>query len=194
MANVKMTLLLLVALVGLCAAQYPQYGEGDRNGNVFPPFDTPPGQGGAYYDYEYPEGYQTPSPAEPPVVILPAGQDVTPTDALLLYGPRPVQPVKPVEPEPTEPGLGGCREEQYVCTRLYSVQKPCRECLHTRCFYRGVRVYVMNKELCVRTVCEQDQLAKANLCRDQYSHCGLYAGLGFCGDISSSCGKSCHSC
>lgn len=32
-----------------------------------------------------------------------------------------------------------CREEQYPCTRLYSVHKPCKQCLNEICFYRCVR-------------------------------------------------------
>lgn len=31
-----------------------------------------------------------------------------------------------------------CREEQYPCTRLYSVHKPCKQCLNSLCFYRYV--------------------------------------------------------
>uniref|UniRef100_A0A7M4FJX9 Microfibril associated protein 2 n=1 Tax=Crocodylus porosus TaxID=8502 RepID=A0A7M4FJX9_CROPO len=47
-----------------------------------------------------------------------------------------------------------CREEQYPCTRLYSVHKPCKQCLNEICFYSLRRVYVINKEICVRTVCK----------------------------------------
>uniref|UniRef100_A0A672JDQ5 Uncharacterized protein n=1 Tax=Salarias fasciatus TaxID=181472 RepID=A0A672JDQ5_SALFA len=32
--------------------------------------------------------------------------------------------------------LPDCREEQYPCTRLYSVHKPCKQCLNNLCFYR----------------------------------------------------------
>lgn len=32
--------------------------------------------------------------------------------------------------------LADCREEQYPCTRLYSVHKPCKQCLNEICFYR----------------------------------------------------------
>uniref|UniRef100_A0A3B3C919 Microfibril associated protein 2 n=1 Tax=Oryzias melastigma TaxID=30732 RepID=A0A3B3C919_ORYME len=45
-----------------------------------------------------------------------------------------------------------CREEQYPCTRLYSVHKPCKQCLNSLCFYSVRRMYVINKEICVRTV------------------------------------------
>lgn len=31
-----------------------------------------------------------------------------------------------------------CREEQYPCTRLYSVHQPCKQCLNSLCFYRSV--------------------------------------------------------
>uniref|UniRef100_A0A8C0EGA9 Microfibril associated protein 2 n=1 Tax=Bubo bubo TaxID=30461 RepID=A0A8C0EGA9_BUBBB len=49
-----------------------------------------------------------------------------------------------------------CREEQYPCTRLYSVHKPCKQCLNEICFYSLRRVYVINKEICVRTVCAHE--------------------------------------
>ncbi|XP_068824926.1 microfibrillar-associated protein 2 isoform X2 [Capricornis sumatraensis] len=41
-----------------------------------------------------------------------------------------------VETEPTEPGPLDCREEQYPCTRLYSIHRPCKQCLNEACFYR----------------------------------------------------------
>lgn len=88
--------------------------------------------------------------------------------------------------------LADCREEQYPCTRLYSVHKPCKQCLNEICFYRRVqgavappqpplgespcfflvlnpllsaprslrRVYVINKEICVRTVCAHEELLR----------------------------------
>ena len=34
------------------------------------------------------------------------------------------------------PALADCREEQYPCTRLYSVHQPCKQCLNSLCFYR----------------------------------------------------------
>ncbi|NXE84992.1 MFAP2 protein, partial [Cochlearius cochlearius] len=37
---------------------------------------------------------------------------------------------KPAAFSPTD-----CREEQYPCTRLYSVHKPCKQCLNEICFY-----------------------------------------------------------
>ncbi|CAI5687813.1 microfibrillar-associated protein 2 [Oreochromis niloticus] len=96
--------------------------------------------------------------------------------------------------EPTEPGPLDCREEQYLCTRLYSVHKPCKQCLNSLCFYSLRRVYVINKEVCVRTVCAHEELLRADLCRDQFSRCGVAALSGQCASIGGSCGKSCGSC
>ncbi|XP_028262425.1 microfibrillar-associated protein 2 [Parambassis ranga] len=99
-----------------------------------------------------------------------------------------------LETEPTEPGPLDCREEQYPCTRLYSVHKPCKQCLNSLCFYSLRRVYVINKEVCVRTVCAHDELLRADLCRDQFSRCGVAALSGQCVSLGGSCGKSCGGC
>ncbi|MEE6523661.1 hypothetical protein FKM82_022656, partial [Ascaphus truei] len=56
--------------------------------------------------------------------------------------------------------LSDCREEQYPCTRLYSVHKPCKQCLNEICFYSLRRMYVVNKEICVRTVCAHEELLR----------------------------------
>ncbi|XP_007905148.1 microfibrillar-associated protein 2 [Callorhinchus milii] len=96
--------------------------------------------------------------------------------------------------EPTEPGPLDCREEQYPCTRLYSVHKPCKQCLKSLCFYSLRRVYVINKEVCIRTVCAHEELMRADLCRDKYSKCGVMASSGLCTQMASSCVKSCGSC
>ncbi|XP_078064458.1 microfibrillar-associated protein 5-like, partial [Mustelus asterias] len=61
-----------------------------------------------------------------------------------------------------------CREEQYPCTRLYSVHQPLKQCVHALCFYSLRRMYVINKEICMRTVCLQEEKIKADLCRTQY--------------------------
>ncbi|XP_018429737.1 PREDICTED: microfibrillar-associated protein 2 [Nanorana parkeri] len=62
--------------------------------------------------------------------------------------------------EPTEPGPLDCREEQYPCTRLYSVHKPCKQCLQGICLYSLRRMYVINKEICTRMVCQHDELLR----------------------------------
>lgn len=99
-----------------------------------------------------------------------------------------------LETEPTEPGPLDCREEQYPCTRLYSIHKPCKQCLNSLCFYSLRRVYVVNKEVCVRTVCAHEELLRADLCRDQFSRCGVAALSGQCGSLGGGCGKSCGGC
>ncbi|XP_077459201.1 microfibrillar-associated protein 2 isoform X1 [Stigmatopora argus] len=125
---------------------------------------------------------------------------------------RPEKTESDFETEPTEPGPLDCREEQYPCTRLYSVHKPCKQCLNSLCFYSLRRVYVINREVCVRTVCAHEELLKgmflhsqdlkvrlnhtthlpvADLCRDQFSRCGVAAVSGHCGSVGGSCGQSC---
>lgn len=107
---------------------------------------------------------------------------------------RPEKSGSELETEPTEPGPLDCREEQYPCTRLYSVHKPCKQCLNSLCFYSLRRVYVINKEVCVRTVCAHEELLRADLCRDQFSRCGVAALSGQCASLGGSCGKSCGGC
>ncbi|NXG50514.1 MFAP2 protein, partial [Psilopogon haemacephalus] len=87
-----------------------------------------------------------------------------------------------------------CREEQYPCTRLYSVHKPCKQCLNEVCFYSLRRVYVINKEICVRTVCAHEELLRADLCRDKFSKCGVMATSGLCQTVGASCARSCGGC
>ncbi|XP_056304160.1 microfibrillar-associated protein 2 [Danio aesculapii] len=106
----------------------------------------------------------------------------------------PGQNVVDFQTEPTEPGPLDCREEQYPCTRLYSVHQPCKQCLNSICFYSLRRMYVINKEICVRTVCAHEELLRADLCRDQFSRCGVMALSGQCGAMGSSCARSCGSC
>lgn len=107
---------------------------------------------------------------------------------------RPEKPGSDLQTEPTEPGPLDCREEQYPCTRLYSVHKPCKQCLNSLCFYSLRRVYIINKEICVRTVCAHEELLRADLCRDQFSRCGVAALSGQCASLGGSCGMSCGSC
>ncbi|XP_055083749.1 microfibril associated protein 5 [Periophthalmus magnuspinnatus] len=60
-----------------------------------------------------------------------------------------------------------CREEMYPCTRMYSVHGPTRKCIGGFCLYSLQRMYVINKEICTRTVCSQDEYMKAELCRER---------------------------
>ncbi|XP_073457606.1 microfibrillar-associated protein 2 [Aquarana catesbeiana] len=96
--------------------------------------------------------------------------------------------------EPTEPGPLDCREEQYPCTRLYSVHKPCKQCLQGICLYSLRRMYVINKEICTRLVCQHDELLRADFCRDKFSRCPVFAASGNCQSMGSQCSKSCGSC
>ncbi|XP_053481927.1 microfibril associated protein 5 [Ictalurus furcatus] len=64
-------------------------------------------------------------------------------------------------------GPEACREETYPCTRMYSVHQPTKTCLYTMCIYSLRRVYVINKEICVKTVCQEEELLKAELCREK---------------------------
>ncbi|XP_011361907.2 LOW QUALITY PROTEIN: microfibrillar-associated protein 2 [Pteropus vampyrus] len=98
------------------------------------------------------------------------------------------------ETEPTEPGPLDCREEQYPCTRLYSIHKPCKQCLNEVCFYSLRRMYIINKEICVRTVCAHEELLRADLCRDKFSKCGVMASSGLCQSVAASCARSCGGC
>ncbi|XP_044138445.1 microfibrillar-associated protein 2 [Bufo gargarizans] len=96
--------------------------------------------------------------------------------------------------EPTEPGPLDCREEQYPCTRLYSVHKPCKQCLNGICLYSQRRMYVINKEICVRTVCAHEELLRADLCRDKFPRCGVVASSGLCHSVGAQCTRSCGGC
>uniref|UniRef100_A0A3Q0S1E1 Microfibril associated protein 5 n=1 Tax=Amphilophus citrinellus TaxID=61819 RepID=A0A3Q0S1E1_AMPCI len=57
-------------------------------------------------------------------------------------------------------------EEMYPCTRMYSVHKPIKKCIGSLCLYSLPRVYVINNEICMRTVCQDDEYLKAELCRE----------------------------
>ncbi|KAG7469309.1 hypothetical protein MATL_G00127650 [Megalops atlanticus] len=71
------------------------------------------------------------------------------------------------DPEALVEAPPDCREETYPCTRMYSVHRPIKRCIHSLCLYSIPRVYVINKEICVRTVCQQEEILKAELCREK---------------------------
>ncbi|KAM5262730.1 microfibrillar-associated protein 5 [Ctenodactylus gundi] len=58
-----------------------------------------------------------------------------------------------------------CRDEKFACTRLYSVQRPVKQCLHTNCFTSLRRMYIINSEICSRLVCKEHDAMKDELCR-----------------------------
>uniref|UniRef100_A0A6I8PJV7 Microfibril associated protein 2 n=1 Tax=Ornithorhynchus anatinus TaxID=9258 RepID=A0A6I8PJV7_ORNAN len=100
-----------------------------------------------------------------------------------------IQPPTPENPEtePTEPGPLDCREEQYPCTRLYSVHKPCKQCLNQICFYSLRRIYVINKEICVRTVCAHEELLRGKGSPNPRPHSGPTVGAPACREVGGGC-------
>ncbi|XP_067387078.1 microfibrillar-associated protein 5 [Emydura macquarii macquarii] len=62
-------------------------------------------------------------------------------------------------------GIPECREEKFPCTRLYSVHKPVKECIRYLCVTSVRRMYVINKEVCSRTVCKEDEVMQDEICR-----------------------------
>ncbi|XP_010180426.1 PREDICTED: microfibrillar-associated protein 5 [Mesitornis unicolor] len=58
-----------------------------------------------------------------------------------------------------------CREENFPCTRLYSVHKPVKQCISYLCVTSMRRIYVINKEVCSRTVCKENEVMQDEICR-----------------------------
>ncbi|XP_043937733.1 microfibrillar-associated protein 2-like [Protopterus annectens] len=85
-------------------------------------------------------------------------------DEAITHGPR---PLTPAPEESTDQLPQDCREEQYPCTRLYSVHQPRKQCMNYQCFYSLRRMYIINKEVCFRVVCEQEERLLAEKCRER---------------------------
>uniref|UniRef100_A0A8C6QXP8 Microfibrillar associated protein 5 n=1 Tax=Nannospalax galili TaxID=1026970 RepID=A0A8C6QXP8_NANGA len=58
-----------------------------------------------------------------------------------------------------------CRDEKFACTRLYSVHRPVKQCVHQICFTSLRRMYIINNEICSRLVCKEHEVMKDELCR-----------------------------
>ncbi|XP_058022792.1 microfibrillar-associated protein 5 isoform X3 [Ahaetulla prasina] len=58
-----------------------------------------------------------------------------------------------------------CREEQFPCTRLYSIHKPVKQCISYLCVTSVRRAYIINKEICSRIVCKEDEAMQEEICR-----------------------------
>ncbi|XP_025038814.2 microfibrillar-associated protein 5 isoform X1 [Pelodiscus sinensis] len=58
-----------------------------------------------------------------------------------------------------------CREEQFPCTRLYSVHKPVKQCIKYLCVTSVRRMYIINKEVCSRMICKEDEFMQDEICR-----------------------------
>uniref|UniRef100_A0A7N5P841 Microfibril associated protein 5 n=1 Tax=Ailuropoda melanoleuca TaxID=9646 RepID=A0A7N5P841_AILME len=61
----------------------------------------------------------------------------------------------------------GCREVQYPCTRIYSVQRPVKQCLSKVCTNSIRRVYMVNNEICSRVLCKEDEEMEEERCRQK---------------------------
>ncbi|CAL8290270.1 unnamed protein product [Merluccius merluccius] len=55
-----------------------------------------------------------------------------------------------------------CREQKYPCTRMYSVHRPMKKCVGSMCFYSVPRVYIINKEICTRILCDDDEFLQGS--------------------------------
>ncbi|EGW04148.1 Activation-induced cytidine deaminase [Cricetulus griseus] len=53
-----------------------------------------------------------------------------------------------------------CRDEKFACTRLYSVHRPVKQCVHQVCFTSLRRMYIINNEICSRLVCKEHEAMK----------------------------------
>uniref|UniRef100_A0A8D0R5I7 Microfibril associated protein 5 n=2 Tax=Sus scrofa TaxID=9823 RepID=A0A8D0R5I7_PIG len=62
-------------------------------------------------------------------------------------------------------GSPECRDEKFACTRLYSVHRPVKQCIHQSCFTSLRRMYIINNEICSRLVCKEHEAMKDELCR-----------------------------
>ncbi|XP_009950598.1 PREDICTED: microfibrillar-associated protein 5-like [Leptosomus discolor] len=58
-----------------------------------------------------------------------------------------------------------CREERFPCTRLYSVHKPVKQCISYLCVTSVRRMYIINKEVCSRTICKENEVMQDEICR-----------------------------
>ncbi|XP_010131059.1 PREDICTED: microfibrillar-associated protein 5-like [Buceros rhinoceros silvestris] len=58
-----------------------------------------------------------------------------------------------------------CREEKFPCTRLYSVHKPVKQCISYLCVTSVRRMYIINKEVCSRIVCKENEVMQDEICR-----------------------------
>ncbi|XP_035875298.1 microfibrillar-associated protein 5 isoform X13 [Phyllostomus discolor] len=64
-----------------------------------------------------------------------------------------------------DPTPSDCRDEKFACTRLYSVHRPIKQCVHQLCFTSLRRMYIINNEICSRLVCKEHEAMKDEICR-----------------------------
>ncbi|XP_008695719.1 microfibrillar-associated protein 5 isoform X2 [Ursus americanus] len=96
------------------------------------------------------------------------GDDVTPVtsetfteDPNLVNEPSTDETASPTDKNTTT----DCRDEKFACTRLYSVHRPVKQCIHQLCFTSLRRMYIINNEICSRLVCKEHEVMKDELCR-----------------------------
>ncbi|XP_051635899.1 LOW QUALITY PROTEIN: microfibrillar-associated protein 5 [Manacus candei] len=94
--------------------------------------------------------------------------DVTP--ASLLSSPAaavtpPAVPPSVLSDSETATASSDCREEKFPCTRLYSVHKPVKQCISYLCVTSVRRMYIINKEVCSRIVCKENEVMQDEICR-----------------------------
>nr|KAF6374554.1 microfibril associated protein 5 [Pipistrellus kuhlii] len=61
---------------------------------------------------------------------------------------------------PSDKNTSECRDEKFACTRLYSVHRPIKQCVHQSCFTSVRRMYIINNEICSRLVCKEHEAMK----------------------------------
>nr|KAF6369619.1 microfibril associated protein 5 [Myotis myotis] len=66
---------------------------------------------------------------------------------------------------PSDKNTTECRDEKFACTRLYSVHRPVKQCVHQLCFTSLRRMYIINNEICSRLVCKEHEAMKDEICR-----------------------------
>ncbi|KAM3677463.1 microfibrillar-associated protein 5 [Ammospiza maritima maritima] len=78
----------------------------------------------------------------------------------------PPVPLPPVQSDSeTATASSDCREEKFPCTRLYSVHKPVKQCISYLCVTSVRRMYVINKEVCTRIICKENEVMQDEICR-----------------------------
>ncbi|KAL9867756.1 microfibrillar-associated protein 5 isoform 2-T2 [Geothlypis trichas] len=78
----------------------------------------------------------------------------------------PPVPLPPVQPDgEATTASSDCREEKFPCTRLYSVHKPVKQCISYLCVTSVRRMYVINKEVCTRIICKENEVMQDEICR-----------------------------
>ncbi|XP_028910045.1 microfibrillar-associated protein 5 [Ornithorhynchus anatinus] len=88
--------------------------------------------------------------------------DDPPTDDTALAD---IQPLTDDSAASDKNATAECREEQFPCTRLYSVHRPVKQCIQQLCITSLRRMYIINNEVCSRVVCKEDEVMKDELCR-----------------------------